>query len=67
MKLKMKVREVREGRHPRLSQHRLAELAGIDQAALCRIEGGNVNPTIVTLDRLAVALGVEVTALYERT
>src|SRR5438445_1782544 len=39
----------------------LSERAGIDQAALCRLEtGSHVNPTLDTLYRIAFALGKEI-------
>ena len=62
----MRVRQVRENKRPGWSQHRLAEQAGMDQAALCRIEGGRVRPNIETVVNLADALGVSVEELFER-
>ena len=66
--VRMKVREVRLAKRPHWSQHDLAKRSGLQQPALCRIEGGHVkSPTIETVVRLADALGVEVTELFERT
>jgi len=43
-----------------LTQKQLAEMAGIDQAEISRIERGQANPTTVTLGTLTRALGVDV-------
>lgn len=40
-----------------LSQTRLAELAGLSQTWISRLESGDVNPTLETLERLAQAFG----------
>jgi DNA-binding XRE family transcriptional regulator len=48
----------RRERH--LTQKQLAELSGIDQAEISRIERGQANPTTTTLGALARALGVDV-------
>lgn len=42
-----------------LSQSKLAELTGIDQADISKIESGNSNPSISTLNRIAKALNAE--------
>jgi ribosome-binding protein aMBF1 (putative translation factor) len=48
-------------RHARgLTQKQLAELSGIDQAEISRIERGQANPTTATLGALTRALGVDV-------
>lgn len=58
---------VRVGRHLRqlrlqrkLSQERLAERAGLSYKFIGEIERGVANPTVVTLARLADALGVDI-------
>lgn len=51
--------EQRRARH--LTQTQLAELTGIDQAEISRIERGHSNPTAATLGALTRALGVDVT------
>lgn len=43
-----------------LSQRAMAELVGVPQAHVSRIEQGLVNPTVTTLDQFAEALGLEV-------
>jgi transcriptional regulator with XRE-family HTH domain len=40
-----------------LSQEDLAQLSGFPQVNICRIENGNANVTIKTLERLAGAMG----------
>lgn len=41
-----------------LSQKQLSELTGIAQADISRMENGNANPSIKTLQRLAEGLGM---------
>jgi DNA-binding XRE family transcriptional regulator len=50
--------ERRRERH--LTQKQLADLSGIDQAEISRIERGQANPTTATLGALTRALGVDV-------
>lgn len=49
------IRQTRE-RHG-LSQSRLALRAGTDQAAISRIERGQVSPAVETVERLLAAMG----------
>lgn len=49
--------EARRAKH--LSQKQLSELTGINQADISRIENGNANPSIKTLQRLAEGLGMK--------
>jgi len=42
-----------------LTQKQLAELTGIDQSDLSKIERGAANPSVATLERIAKALGGE--------
>ena len=42
-----------------LNQHTLSEISGIAMHTLSNIEAGNGNPTIETLERVANALGME--------
>lgn len=49
--------EARRAKH--LSQKQLSELTGINQADISRIENGNGNPSIRTLQRLAEGLGMK--------
>ncbi len=47
-------------RERNLTQKQLAELSGIDQAEISRIERGQANPTTATLGALTRALAVDV-------
>jgi DNA-binding XRE family transcriptional regulator len=42
-----------------LTQHRLAELSGVGQSEISRIESGRANPTVGTLAALAAPLGAD--------
>ena len=42
-----------------LSQQGLADLTGIDRADISRIENGNANPSLRTLQRLAEGMGMK--------
>lgn len=54
-------RQLIERRHERhLTQKQLADLSGIDQAEISRIERGQANPTTATLSALTRALGLDV-------
>ena len=46
-------------RERNLTQKQLAELSGIDQAEISRIERGQANPTAATLSALTRALDVD--------
>ena len=43
-----------------ISQRKLAELSGIQQREICRIEQGKANPTFSTLNRIHTALGLQI-------
>jgi len=43
----------------KISQRELAEKTGMTQAAISKIEAGTANPTIATIEKLALALGLE--------
>jgi uncharacterized protein len=53
------IREAR--RRHRLSQQSLAIRAATDQAAISRIERGEVSPTVETVERLLTAMGERLT------
>jgi transcriptional regulator with XRE-family HTH domain len=54
---------IRQARsHQGLSQSRLALRAGTDQAAVSRIERGEVSPSVETAERLLAALGLRLAA-----
>jgi DNA-binding XRE family transcriptional regulator len=50
-----------------LTQKQLAELSGIDQAEISRIERGQGNPTTTTLGALTKALGVDLRLVPTRS
>lgn len=47
----------REARH--LTQKQLAELAGVQQSEISRIECGQINPTLGTVNKLSRSLGLQ--------
>jgi transcriptional regulator with XRE-family HTH domain len=49
----------------RLPQTALAEEAGVTQALVSAIERGRANPTLDSLERLALVLGVRIGELFE--
>jgi transcriptional regulator with XRE-family HTH domain len=51
-------------RRHKLSQERLAERSGLSYKFIGEIERGTGNPTVLTLSRLAVALGVDMAELF---
>lgn len=44
-----------------LTQAQLAKKMGTKQSAIARLEGGNVNPTIDFLEKIATVLGTKLT------
>lgn len=53
------IKAVLEGRKANhLTQKQLAEITGITQADISRIENGSANPSLRTLERLAEGLGM---------
>ena len=40
-----------------ISQYQLEELSGVKQSAIARLERGNINPTIETIQKLLAPLG----------
>jgi transcriptional regulator with XRE-family HTH domain len=62
-KLTMTLRRLRTKRG--LSQQGLAEKSGLSREYVARLETGQHNPSLATLQKLAKALGVPVTALLE--
>ncbi|MGF9917710.1 helix-turn-helix transcriptional regulator, partial [Paenibacillus ehimensis] len=58
-----KIRFYRKAKN--LTQEQLAEFIPIDQAHLVRIEKGNVNITLETIDRISIALDINPMQLFE--
>ncbi|MBQ7371316.1 MAG: helix-turn-helix transcriptional regulator [Blautia sp.] len=53
------IRAIVDGREKQqLSQKQLADITGIAQADISRLENGNANPSLRTLKRLASGLGM---------
>mgnify|MGYP000936780657 FL=1 len=48
-----------------LTQRELSDITGIAQGDISKIENGNANPSIKTLDRLADALGKKLKVTFE--
>lgn len=57
IRLATEIRALREARG--LSQRELAERVGTTQSAIARLEGGNISPSLPTLDKIAEALDAE--------
>jgi transcriptional regulator with XRE-family HTH domain len=53
-------------REKKLSQEELADRAGIHQTYLSGVEGGKRNPSVLVLDRISKALGVDAMDLFWR-
>jgi DNA-binding XRE family transcriptional regulator len=62
VRLAFEIRRLREARN--LSQRELAELVGTTQSAIARLEAGNISPSLPTLDRIAHALGAQLTVTF---
>lgn len=58
IRLASEIRALREKKG--LSQRELAERVGTTQSAIARLEAGNISPSLPTLDKIAAALGAEV-------
>ena len=50
-----------------MTQARLAELAGVTQQSISRIERGEVTPRVTTMYDIARALGTSIDALFPMT
>lgn len=48
-----------------LTQKQLAEKTGINQADISKLERGNANPSLRTLQRLAEGMGMRLTLKFE--
>src|SRR5882757_2165609 len=59
--LKMKHTRLLKG----LTLKQLAELAGCSESLLSRIENGNANPSVKMMHRVALALGMPVSGLFQ--
>ncbi len=62
-KIGIKVRVLRM--RMKLSQEKLAELAGLNKNTIGFIERGEISPTIETLEKIAKALKIKLTELVD--
>ncbi|NOQ27881.1 MAG: helix-turn-helix domain-containing protein [Bacteroidales bacterium] len=54
-------KKIRERRNTlRITQSHLAEMAGVSESTLHKIETGKANPTITVLNQIAEILGLEI-------
>lgn len=52
------ISEIIKARQERgISQYQLEELSGVKQSAIARLERGNINPTLETLQKILAPLG----------
>lgn len=52
------IREIIKARREQgLSQYQLGELTGVKQSAIARLERGNINPTLETIQKLLAPFG----------
>lgn len=49
----------------KITLSKLAEKSGVSKSTIQRIESGETSPTISTLEKLAIALNVRISDLYE--
>lgn len=61
----MRIKELRQKRN--LSQDELAELSGVQQYLISSYEVGRREPNIKTMRKLAKALNVKITELFEES
>lgn len=57
-----RIRELRRGLG--VSQERLGEIAGLDRTYMSQVEQGRRNVTLLTIHKLATALGVDPSELF---
>lgn len=48
-----------------LTQEQISDLSRISQQYLSELEGGKCNPTVITLNKIAIALGVTINDLVK--
>ena len=63
--LGLKVKEFRKQR--KITQEKLAEIIGVDNGYISKLEVGQNFPSISTLERIADAIGVELYELFQFT
>lgn len=60
----LRLREILKERHITIGQ--LSEMSGISQSNLSNYMTGKMSPTLDTLNRIAMALNIEITELFEK-
>lgn len=65
IRTRLKVKDVRTEKG--FSQRQLARKSGVSLGHISELESGKANPSLLTLDKLAAALNVEVFDLLDRT
>jgi transcriptional regulator with XRE-family HTH domain len=63
MRIQILLKEVREERN--ISLRRLSQITGMSPGHLSRIENGETMPTILSIERIAIALRVKSNELYK--
>lgn len=51
-------------KNKKISQVKLSELTWLDRSFLSNVESGKVNPSILSLEKIAVSLEIEVKELF---
>lgn len=62
-KLGKKILKIREKK--KISQEKLSFSAGLDRTYICQIEKGSANPTLKTIEKIATALKIKLSILFE--
>ena len=63
LEISLDIIQIRKAR--KMSQADLAKAVGTNQSAIARIENGTMNPTALTLHRIAVALGKKLKVKFD--
>lgn len=64
IKLGKRIRQVREGQG--LSQEAVALASGLDRSYFGGVERGEHNVAVINLEKIAIALNIKITDLFER-
>lgn len=63
MRIEILLKKIREEKN--ISLQRLSEITGMSKGHLSRIENGETMPTILTIERISIALKVDSKELYK--
>ena len=63
MRIEFLIRQVRKERN--ISLAKLAQITGISKGHLSKIENQETMPTVITLERIALALKIDIKKLYK--